>query len=83
MDKYYRERNRLFSMDHFSPYGPWPTDFAEWIHFVKALYKSSNGTATLDVIVDQGAAKGSILITPSDQWVALSTYGRVPHTYKT
>ena len=69
MDKYLREHNRLFSMDHFPPYGPWPTDFAEWIHFVKALYKSSNGTTTtLDVIVGQAAAKGSIVINPSDQW---------------
>ena len=60
--------NRLFSMDHFSPYEPWPTDFAEWVHFVNALYKSSNGTTTMDVIIDQGTTKGSIVITPSDQW---------------
>ena len=37
MDKYVREHSRLFSMGPFSPYGPWPTDFAEWIHFVNAL----------------------------------------------
>ena len=53
MDKYYREHKRLFSLGHFSLYGPWPTDFSEWIHFAKALYKSSNGTVTLDVSIDQ------------------------------
>ena len=69
MDKYYREHKRLFSsLDHFSPYGPWPTDFSEWTHLAKALYKSSNGTTALDAITDQGSVKGSIAITPSNQW---------------
>ena len=68
MDTYHREHKRLFSLDHFSPYGPWPTDFTEWTHFAKALYKSSNGTTSMDTIIDQGSVRGSIVITPSKWW---------------
>ena len=68
MDKYRREHKRLFSLDHFSPYGPWPTDFTEWTHFAKALYKSSNGTTSMDTIIDQGSVKRSIVIAPSNRW---------------
>ena len=68
MDKYHREHKRLFSLDHFSPYGPWPTDFTEWAFFAKGLYKSSNGATSMDTIIDQGSVRGSIVITPSKRW---------------
>ena len=41
LEKYVREHKRLFSMDHFFPYGPWSTDFSQWNFFLDALYKSS------------------------------------------
>ena len=54
-------------MDHFFPYGPWPTDFAQWNHFLEALYKSSRETTTMDARIDQGRA-GFLVITPAARW---------------
>ena len=68
MDKYMHEHNRLFTMDHFSPYGPWPSDFSDWTSFHNALFKSSQGTTTMDAIIAKDTARGSIVIAPSDRW---------------
>ena len=56
LDKYMHEHNRLFSMDHFSPYGPWPSDFSDWTSFHNALFKSSQGTTTMGAIIAKDTA---------------------------
>ena len=68
LEKYVREHKRLFSMDYFSPYGPWSTDFTEWTFFFDALYKSSRETTTMDTHIGRDTATGSIVITPARRW---------------
>ena len=68
LKKYVREHKRLFSMDHFSPYGPWSTDFSEWNFFLDALHKSSRETTTMGARIAQDAAAGSLVITPANRW---------------
>ena len=36
LEKYVKEHKRLYTMDHFSPYGPWSTDFTDWGSFSKS-----------------------------------------------
>ena len=68
LEKDVREHRRLFSMDHFSPYGPWSTDFTEWTFFLDALHKSSRETTTMDARIGHDTAAGSLVITPANRW---------------
>ena len=47
LEKYVKEHKRLYTMDHFSPYGPWSTDFTDWGQFLEELFKSSRGTTSM------------------------------------
>ena len=67
VEKYVREHKRLFSMDHFFPYGPWSTDFTGWQHFLDALYKSSRETASMGAHIEQKGA-GFLVIYPARRW---------------
>ena len=40
---------RLFGMDHYFPYGPWPLDFGSWSEFEEETMKEVQGTAALGV----------------------------------
>ena len=68
LDKYMQEHNRLFTMDHYSPYGPWPADFGDWTTFHNALYKSPKGTTTMDANVVFDIGKQIIIISPPTRW---------------
>ena len=67
LEKYVREHMRLFSMDHFFPYGPWSTDFTHCQYFLEALYKSSRETTSMGVHIKQNGA-GSLVISPARRW---------------
>ena len=68
MDKYMQEHNRLFTMDHYSPYGPWPTDFPDWNSFQNALFKSPKGTTIMDANIEMDIGKPVIIIRPPGRW---------------
>ena len=80
LEKYVREHKRLFSMDHFFPYGPWSTDFTQWNDFLEELYKSSREATTMDAHIGQDKA-GFLVITPAarceirskvGEWIVIS-----------
>ena len=68
MEKHMQEHNRLFTMDQYSPYGPWPMDFSDWTSFHNALYKSPNGTTTMDANIEMDFAKPVIIVRPPPRW---------------
>ena len=67
LEKYVREHKRLFSTDHFFPYGPWSTDFKHWPDFLEALYKSSRETTSMGARIWQDGAD-SLVISPAKRW---------------
>ena len=48
LDKYMESHNRLFTMDHYSPYGPWSAEFEDWDAFQNGLFRSPKGTTAMD-----------------------------------
>ena len=55
---------RLFNMDHYFPYGPWPLDYDEWHDFEKATRREIQGTTALCVSLQPGFnTRGDIGIT--------------------
>ena len=68
MDKYVHEHNRLFTMDHFSPYGPWPSDFSGWNSSHSALFRSPKGTTTMDATIGKDSGKPAIVIRLPERW---------------
>ena len=67
LGKYVREHRRLFSTDHFFPYGPWSTDFKQWPDFLEELYKSSRETTSMGARIWQDRAD-SLVISPAKRW---------------
>ena len=67
LEKYVKEHKRLYTMDHFSPYGPWSTDFADWDRFLESLHKSSRGTTSMATSVYQDRS-GALTIETSGRW---------------
>ena len=61
---------RLFNMDHYFPYGPWPLDFEEWSDFEKATMKETQGTAALGLTLrPEYHAKGDVGVKfNDDRW---------------
>ena len=66
-EKYVKEHKRLFTMDHFYPYGPWSTDSPSWQHFLDALYKSSRETASMGTCISQRGT-GPLIVYPPRRW---------------
>ena len=67
LEKYVKEHKRLFTMDHFYPYGPWSTDSPSWQHFLDALYKPSRETASMGTRISQRGT-GPLIVYPSRHW---------------
>ena len=61
-------RNRLFTMDHCSPYGAWPADFASWSAFKNCLYKSPKGTTAMDAKIVMDVGKQIITVGLPQCW---------------
>ena len=49
LERYMACQLRLFNMDHYFPYGPWPLDFGSWWEFEEGTMKEVQGTAALGV----------------------------------
>ena len=67
LEKYVKEHKRLYTMDHFSPYGPWSTDFTDWGQFLEELFKSSQGTTSMAARVYQDRT-GALNIETARRW---------------
>ena len=61
LDRYMACQLRLFNMDHYFSYGPWPLDFEEWDDFETATRKEIQGTTALGVTLrPEYNAKGDV-----------------------
>ena len=47
LERYMACQLRLFGMDHYFPYGPWPLDFGSWSEFEEETMREVQGTAAL------------------------------------
>ena len=68
LEKYLECHNRLFTMDRYSPYGPWPADFASWTAFKNCLYKSPKGTTAMDAKIVMDVGKQIITVGLPQCW---------------
>ena len=70
LDRYMACQLRLFNMDRYFPYGPWPLDFDEWSDFEKATMIGIQGTAALGVTLrPEYNARGDVGIKfNADKW---------------
>ena len=67
LEKYVKEHKRLYTMDHFAPYGPWSTDFSGWTQFLAELYKSAQETTSMAASVYQDHS-GALYIETATRW---------------
>lgn len=81
LDKYMKCHNRLFTMDRYSPCGPWPAELKFWSAFKASLRKFTQGTIALDAtIVRNGRGQADHhSCPPAKLWHAPERRGKNSH----